>query len=292
MTIDVFMPFYGDVTLMQEAVRSVLAQRDQDWRLTVVDDGQPVDVAGWFTELGDPRVRYLRNERNLGVTGNFNRCLDLVEHDLVVLVGNDDLMLPDYVGRVRALHARFPTAGIVQPGVEVVDQHGAPALGLVDRGKRRAYAPRVEGPTAFSGEDLAVSLLRANWLFFPSLCWKADAVREVRFREEFTVVQDLALVLDLVARGVVLVADDEVCFRYRKHVGSETSRAISDGTSYTEAGNLFHEYGDRFAALGWNRAARVARSHVLWRLLALASLPAARSNPAAAKVLLKHAFGR
>jgi len=48
-------------------VRSVLEQRDPDWRLTVVDDGYPDgSVPGWFAGLGDDRVRYHRNETNLG----------------------------------------------------------------------------------------------------------------------------------------------------------------------------------------------------------------------------------
>ena len=60
--IDVMMPYYGDVALMQAAVRSVLAQTDPDWHLTVVDDGEAAGVPEWFAQLGDPRVTYLRNE--------------------------------------------------------------------------------------------------------------------------------------------------------------------------------------------------------------------------------------
>ena len=35
---DIMMPYYGDVALMKLAVRSVLGQTEQSWRLTVVDD--------------------------------------------------------------------------------------------------------------------------------------------------------------------------------------------------------------------------------------------------------------
>jgi hypothetical protein len=47
---------------MRTAVRSVLEQDDPRWRLTVVD--RP-GVPEWFAALGDDRVRYLRNERNV-----------------------------------------------------------------------------------------------------------------------------------------------------------------------------------------------------------------------------------
>ena len=47
--IDVALPYYGDVDLMKQAVRSVLGQQFQDWRLFVVDDGFPdPEPARWF----------------------------------------------------------------------------------------------------------------------------------------------------------------------------------------------------------------------------------------------------
>ena len=82
MTIDIMLPHYGDTALMQAAVQSVLDQTDKDWRLTVVDDGREPDVPEWFASLGDERVRYLRNEVNLGITRNFQKCVDLVEATL------------------------------------------------------------------------------------------------------------------------------------------------------------------------------------------------------------------
>ncbi|MGH3631017.1 MAG: glycosyltransferase family 2 protein, partial [Sciscionella sp.] len=143
--VDVLMPYYGDVGLMQDAVRSVLAQDDPRWRLTVVDDGEQPGVPEWFAALDDERVRYLRNPRNLGVTGNFQHCLDLVEHDLVVLMGCDDLLLPNYVRTVCTIRESCRQATIIQPGVQVIDQAGRPVRTLVDEVKRRCYAPRFTG---------------------------------------------------------------------------------------------------------------------------------------------------
>ena len=111
---DVLLPYYGDVGQMQDAVRSVLAQNGDDWRLTVVDDGREPGVPEWFEQLGDPRVRYFRNERNLGVTGNFNRCVELATAPHVVLIGCDDLMLPGYLQTVRRALRRTPGAAMVQ----------------------------------------------------------------------------------------------------------------------------------------------------------------------------------
>mgnify|MGYP000623922306 CR=1 FL=1 len=82
-TVDVMLPFYGDVGHLKEAVSSVMQQDVPDWRLTVVDDAHPDPaVQRWFGDLDCPRIRYERNTQNLGANGNYRKCLSLVEHDL------------------------------------------------------------------------------------------------------------------------------------------------------------------------------------------------------------------
>jgi GT2 family glycosyltransferase len=291
-TVDIMMPFYGDVGLMQASVRSVQAQTDPRWRLTVVDDSTDPAVPEFFATIDDERVRYLHNPENLGLTGNFNRCLELVEHELAVLIGCDDLMLPNYVSVVQSVHADHPDAGIIQPGVRVIDGTGRETKTLVDEAKRRLYAPRFTHRTALVGEDLAVSLLRGDWLYFPSICWRAEALKDLRFRPELRVIQDLALLLELVQRGERLVADSTLCFEYRRHDASESSATAFDGSRFTEAGNFFADTADQMAAHGWHRAARTARLHLSSRIFALTKLPQAlRVGGDAVKPLVRHAFG-
>ncbi|GAB3429724.1 glycosyltransferase family 2 protein [Actinophytocola sediminis] len=290
-TLDIMVPFYGEVSLLREAVGSVLDQDDPRWRLTVVDDGDDPEVAEWFATLDDDRVRYLRNPRNLGITGNFNRCLDLVEHELCTLMGCDDRLLPNYVGSVLAVSADHPDAGLIQPGVRVIGGDGRPTKTLVDEAKRRLYAPKVEGRLEMSGEDLAVSLLRGDWLYFPSLVWRTKLLTGLRFREELRVIQDLALLVDLVVRGAKLVVDETVAFEYRRHGASESSAAAFDGSRFTEAGDFFVDTADRMVAHGWPRAARVARRHLSSRLFALTMLPQAVRQRAGIGQLTRHVFG-
>jgi len=41
MPLEIFLPFYGSVQLLKEAVLSVVAQTDKNWSLTVLDDCYP-----------------------------------------------------------------------------------------------------------------------------------------------------------------------------------------------------------------------------------------------------------
>lgn len=287
------LPYYGDVALMQAAVRSVLAQSDPDWRLTVVDDGQEAGVPEWFDQLGDDRVRYLRNPHNLGVTGNFQRCVELAEYPYLVLMGTDDIMLPNYVATVRSVLAQYPGIGLVQPGVQVIDGAGEITDTLVDRVKRRLYAPRRSGRFVMGGEELATSLLRGNWLYFPSLCWRSDAIKSVGFRDDLFVIQDLALIIDLLELGEKLAVEPTLCFSYRRHAVSYSSLGASAGTRFTEARGYFLDVARRMDQRGWHQAARVARRYVSSRLHAITLLPAAIKGRQAegVRTLSRHAFG-
>ena len=280
MTVDVLFPYYGDVAMMKQAVESVLAQTSSDWALTVIDDGYPDDsIPGYFGALAaqDGRITYLRNEENLGANGNYRKALTFVRHELAVVMGADDLMLSNYIETVVAAHRQFPSAQIIQPGVEVIDEHNQPSMGLIDRVKR-VYAPRVHGSGGhrlLSGEPLAISLMRGNWLYFPSICWKSDALVATNFREGLNVVQDLALALDMIKAGGSLVVDSRVCFQYRRHRESDSSRRALEGTRFIEEREFFTEMADEFEAIGWRRAARTARLHLSSRLNAATLLPKA-----------------
>ena len=290
-TVDVALPYYGDVDLMKQAVASVLDQRLQDWRLLVVDDGFPdPEPARWFAEeINDARVSYQRNESNLGANGNYRRCLELVTAPIVVVMGADDVMLPNFLQVATDALAAFEQAAVVQCGVAVVDEHGRLVRPLGDRVKER-YTPQVDSRTLLTGEDLAISLLRANWTYFPSLVWRTASIRHIGFREGLNVTQDLALILDTTRDGGGLVLDPTLAFLYRRHSQSDSSVKALDGRRFDEERALFATEAADFTRRGWPRAARAARRHATSRINALSLLPlAARSgNALAIGKLAKH----
>ncbi|GAA2080074.1 hypothetical protein GCM10009840_14270 [Pseudolysinimonas kribbensis] len=293
MTFHILLPFYGRPDHLRLAVESVLAQTDPDWRLTVVDDRYPDEAPGeWVRSLGDPRIEYVRNEQNLGVSRNYIECVSRMEGEFSMLFGCDDIMLPGFVARVTELLREHPDAAIVQPGVEVIDSDGSVYLPLPDRLKWMLRF-RGTGARVYAGEELAASLLRGNWTYFPSLVWRVSELRRYGFEPDLDVVQDLIMLLDIVADGGSLVLDDRVVFQYRRHRASVSSAKAVDGSRFVQERRLFDSEASRFAALGWNRAAAAARRHWSSRLHALTRLPAAIRGGSASgvRILLRHGLG-
>jgi glycosyltransferase involved in cell wall biosynthesis len=294
MPFDIMMPFYGRFDHLKLAVESVLAQSNDDWRLVIVDDVNPDEEPGrWAAAIADPRVTYLRNEQNLGVSRNYRKCVELMTSDFGMLMGCDDVLLPGFVERVHALTARFPEASIIQPGVRVIDADGKGIRPLADRVKA-LYRPHGRNPRTYEGEQLATSLLRGNWTYFPSLVWRAEVIREIGFRLDLNVVQDLAMLLEIAKRGGSLVLDDEVVFAYRRHSTSVSSVTGPDGSKFRQERTVFYEAAADLSALGWTRGARVARRYLSSRLNAMTELPGAirAADPNGRRVLASHILGR
>ncbi|WP_416953599.1 glycosyltransferase family 2 protein [Nocardioides sp. T5] len=292
--LEVWIPYWGDPALLYATVESVKAQTDPDWLVTVVDDCYPdASVAEHFAREADPRIRYQRNETNLGIEANFQRCLDLASGDVMMFMGCDDLLEPDFVARVRTLAQQHPEADIIQPGVRTVDDTGRPSTSLADRVKTR-LRPRSTEPVLLSGEQLAASLLRGNWLYWPSLVFRTERVQQYAFRRDLPIILDLALVLDMVADGAQLLLDPVVTFAYRRHATSLSGTALADGSRFAQDRRYFAEAAGQMRRAGWPRAARAAGWRWTSRLHGLAVLPhAARlRHRAGVAQALRHVLGR
>lgn len=278
-TIDVMLPYYGDVELMKTAVRSVAAQDDPRWRLVVIDDAYPdAEPAAWFASLSDPRITYIRNETNLGARDNFTKALELAEADVFVMMGADDVMLPSYLRTVSAALRDHPEVSAVQPGVEVIDGSGRRVRTLPDAVKRLA-GPKPRPALVLGGEQLATSLLHAGWHYFPSLAWRTESVRRYGFSPEYNVVQDLALLLDIAADGGSVAVLRDPVFQYRRHAQSDSSVRAVDGRRFIEERTFFQREAERFRSQGWAQAARAAELHWTSRLHALSVLLRTARHP-------------
>jgi len=292
-SVDVLLPFYGNVTQFRESVESVLSQTYPAFRLVCVDDCYPsFDARDWLLSLNDPRVVYVRNEENLGVAGNFNRCLALAEAHRFVMIGGDDAMMPNYLETVMGIAQRHPDATVIQPGVVVIDESGSPARPLPDRVKA-LVRPRVrQSERVLHGEELAASLARADWAYFPSLLWATAPARARGFDQRYAIALDLALLLDLTLGGGSMVISDDVCFRYRRHRTSASSKSAVDGLRFAQERDLLAEYAQRFADNGWRAAAAVARRRVIPRLSAATSAMSAllSGRPSDAGRLLRYVW--
>lgn len=294
MLLDIFIPYWGDPGYLIETVESVRLQSSSDWLLTVVDDAYPDSTAGdYLTSLDDPRITYIRKDVNEGITANYRTCVSLATQPVMTILGCDDVLLPNYVETILHAHGTFPEAAIIQPGVEIIDEHSQVVTTLADTVKQTLVRPRGGGRQLLSGESITTNLMHGDWLYWPALAFRTAKLREVDFRDGFPIIQDLALVMDMLFRGDQLLVEPTVCFRYRRHMASASSSKLVDGSRFDGERAYFALAADQAQTLGWSRTARAARLRLTSRAHAATLLPGAlqRRDRRAATVLGRHIFG-
>ncbi|WP_427018627.1 glycosyltransferase [Pseudarthrobacter sp. P1] len=294
MPLDIFIPYWGDPGYMKDAVDSVLAQTSGDWLLTVVDDAYPsLEIQEFVTALADERIKYVRKPENEGITENYRTCVAMATQDVMVILGCDDILLPNYVEVISAAHRRFPNAAIIQPGVQVIDEHGTVVTTLVDMVKQKVVRPRGHGPQLVSGESIAANLMHGDWLYWPSLAFRTERIRAVEFRDGFPIIQDLALIMDMIYAGDQLLIEPTLCFSYRRHSHSASSSKLIDGSRFIGERDYFAVSAGQARELGWRKAERSAKLRITSRAHAMSLIPKAllARDAKAAKTLSRHAFG-
>jgi GT2 family glycosyltransferase len=88
------------------AARSILAQAHPPEQLIVLCDGCTDGTQEALAALGDPRVEVLDLPKGPGYAYDHrNRALERATGDVIVYVGDDDLLLPDHLAQVAAVLA-------------------------------------------------------------------------------------------------------------------------------------------------------------------------------------------
>jgi hypothetical protein len=128
-----------------------------------------------------------------------------------------------------------------------------------------------------------------DWLYWPSLAFRREALAGRSFRQEYEVVLDLALIMQLVMDGHQLALDDEPAFRYRRHDACVS--AVARATHrFDDERDYFSQAAVELDRRGWPRAARAARRHLTSRLHAASLAPGAllHGDLRGARSLLRH----
>jgi glycosyltransferase involved in cell wall biosynthesis len=139
----VLLPTRNGSSMLEGCLRSVLDQRYDDLEL-IVSDNASQDATPQILEpfANDPRVRLLRQDVPLGVTENWNAALDASAGEYVVLLGDDDVLLPGYFERADALLQRH-----ADPDVLLVNACAFAFPGFAGSGVSQFVAPfYVPGP--------------------------------------------------------------------------------------------------------------------------------------------------
>lgn len=125
----IFMPVRNGGSYVREAVDSIIAQTDSNWRLVVLENGSTDDTVSTLRSYADPRIEIAPAETSLDIVANWQRIgtwLKDRDHGgaLMTMIGHDDRLNPKFIETVRALSVVDDKATLYQTGFDFIDAAG------------------------------------------------------------------------------------------------------------------------------------------------------------------------
>jgi glycosyltransferase involved in cell wall biosynthesis len=79
---------------LKAAINSILQQDYQDYEIVIADNSTNKDIENWILNFNDSRIRYFPPKQSLNVTENWNRAINLAEGEYILMLGDDDVLVP------------------------------------------------------------------------------------------------------------------------------------------------------------------------------------------------------
>lgn len=204
--VSIIMPSYNTARFLTETVRSVLAQTYQNWELIIVDDCSTDDTDAVAAEFPDPRIRFLKNEKNSGAAVSRNYALREAKGRWIAFLDSDDLWKPEKLERqIRFMvenHCHFSYTNYQEIGED------SKPLGV-----------SVSGPRKIT----KAGMYAYCWPGCLTVMYDADVIGLVQI-EDIKKNNDYAMWLQAIHKADCYLLDEELAF-YRKRSGSISNQS-------------------------------------------------------------------
>jgi glycosyltransferase involved in cell wall biosynthesis len=122
------MPVRNGQRFIRLAIDSLLAQTFSDFELIICDNASTDQTQQICQEYvsRDSRVRYFRNETDLGPAANYNRCFELSRGEYFRWHAHDDQSAPEYLAKCVELLDRNSSVVVAYTKTLVIDEYGTP----------------------------------------------------------------------------------------------------------------------------------------------------------------------
>jgi glycosyltransferase involved in cell wall biosynthesis len=214
--ISVCIPSYNCGPFIADAIDSVLAQSYPHFELLIIDDcstDSSAEIIAGYAE-SDPRIVFLRNESNLGMVANWNRCIELARGEYIhYLFADDTFASPECLAKMLSVIESEPTISLVVSARNIIDEDSR-IMRVTSHFRDRKVAPGTE--------VIRRCLYEArNLIGEPSVVMfrKSQGLRG--FNPEYAQFVDLEMWFHLLEQGTFAYLAEPLA-SFREHPGQQT----------------------------------------------------------------------
>jgi glycosyltransferase involved in cell wall biosynthesis len=124
--VSIGLPVFNGEKYIKKALDSILAQTYQDFELIISDNASTDQTNQICQDYADKdgRIRYYRNEKNLGAPKNYNRVFELSSGEYFKWAAYDDVIAPKYLEKCIDVLNKDPSVVLCHSITGRIDEHG------------------------------------------------------------------------------------------------------------------------------------------------------------------------
>lgn len=202
-SISVVMPVYNvEISMLQEAVNSILSQTFQDFEFIIIDDASTDNVYRYLKQIKDERIKLIRNSEHLGITKSLNIGFREAKGKYIARMDSDDIALSTRFEKQFVFMESHQDVIVCGTNVEFIGaRSGTSKCRIIDMDSYRIRLlfsnPGPYHPTAFFNREL----LRCHHIVYD---------------EKLEYAQDYGLWVKISRHGKMFILED-VLLQYRIH---------------------------------------------------------------------------
>lgn len=235
--VSVCIPVFNGAGYIKGALDSVLQQKYQDFEVVIVDNCSTDQTEALVAKLSSQseKIRFFRNEKNIGLAGNLNKCLEHARSEYIKYLCVDDLLLPGCLEQMVAGLDAHPEVSLVCGGRLSISESGQP-FGL------RRYSSREEVIPGY--KVITRCLFGGNFIGEPTAVMFRKSDMLARFRDDLPQLMDMEMWFRLLENGKLLNIDTPLC-SIRFHEAQMTRENIKSGRLIEDNVRLFNEFSKK-----------------------------------------------
>lgn len=234
--VSICIPTYNNAEHISGTIKSILAQTYKNFELVIVDDNSRDNTVEVIRSFNDERIKLYQNSKNLGMSGNWNRCVELCQGEYIKLICADDILVKDCIEtELKEMQKNEGLSMVISDSTLIDDDY-----------KKVGLFPRYPKAGCIQGKKIAKkALIYINYFGMPcAVMFRKDCFQKIGgFDSFYHYILDFDLWVGLASLGDVMVLKKPLNqFRLRRESNTGQVFSTERKVYYAEHRHLVQKY--------------------------------------------------
>lgn len=210
--VTVLLPCFNAEKYLKACLENIILQSFTNFEVIIIDDGSIDNTEQIIKDFKDPRIIYIKNKSNKGVTYSLNKGISLARGKYISRIDADDVMVLDRLQEQVSFLENNKDYVMVGSGHYRIDAYDLP-IGEID--------------LITENDELKLAILFFNPFSHPTVTYKADLVKALLYDNKYMYCEDYELWFRLAEKGKIKNLELNLV-HYRVHEKNLTTNNISE----------------------------------------------------------------